>query len=131
MNSPYAQTLILAAVSDGEIQKEELELIRSYLKNLKQLSQISEQDFQEAAADVYNKLNAGIECEYIIKKIGEQLDSEGKEVAYALAYEVCMSNYAYIDAEKNYIKSIEDIWCISNETSAAVKKSCSLRYGID
>ena len=131
MSSPYAQILILAAVSDGEIQKEELDLIRSYLKNLKQLSQMTEEEFQEAAADVYNKINAGVESEYIIKKIGEQLDEEGKEVAYALAYEVCMSNYAYIDAEKNYIKTIEETWCISNDTSMAIKKSCRLRYGID
>ena len=131
MTIPYVQAMVLAAVSDGEIQKEELTVIHSYLNNLPALEQLSDGEFSAAVADTYNKVSAGMKVEHIVEHIGENLDAEQRNVAYALAVEICHANFSYVPSEKDYIYVLEETWKISPDVIDMVKGSCKLRYGIE
>jgi len=131
MATPYVQAMVLAAVSDGEIQQEELTIIHSYLNNLPALKQLSEQEFNSAVADTYNKVSAGMKIEHIVEHIGQDLNEEQRNIAYALAVEICHSNFCYVPSEKDYIQVLEKTWKISPDIISMVKGSCKLRYGLN
>jgi len=131
MTTPYVQAMVLAAVSDGEIQKEELTVIQSYLNNLPALDQLSDNEFSAAVADTYNKVSARMKIEHIVESIGENLNTEQRNVAYALAVEICHANFSYVPSERDYIQVLEETWGIAPSVIDMVKGSCKLRYGID
>ena len=58
MDAKFLKIVMLAAVSDGQIQAEELEMLNQ-IKTLTELKSISDEAARAAMADVYNKFAAG------------------------------------------------------------------------
>lgn len=129
MNIDCLKIMILAAVSDGEIQDEELHLIQTLRANVPHLKALSEKDFNGAAAEVYNAISSGISVELLIQNIGRSLNVEEKNAGYALAMEVCRANYEYIPSEREFMSELEELWEIPASVVDAVKFSAELRYG--
>ena len=87
MSDRFLKVILLAAVADGEIQTEELELINLFRKSHPVLKKINDDKARAAMADIYNKLSAGMEVKHILEQIGETLNQNEKESAFALAKE--------------------------------------------
>lgn len=130
METRFLKVIMLAAVSDGQIQEEELALVSQIRKTHPALRKISDDAAQAAMADVYNKLSAGMEARHILEQLGEQLSSEEKLSAYALAKEVCSADFKIDDAEGEFLQVIEELWEIPADIIAAVTKSSQLRYDV-
>ena len=129
MSETYVKLVVLAAISDGEIQAEELALINSLRSNFQAMRGVDEQDFNNAVADVYNKVSAGMELHMILDVLGKDLSTHEKNVGYALAMEVVRSNFQYVDGEKTFINTLKELWAIDTHVLDAVELSASLRYG--
>ena len=59
MGVNFLKVVILAAVSDGEIQSQELEIINAMKKSHPMMKNVSDDEVQAAMADIYNKISAG------------------------------------------------------------------------
>ena len=129
MSETYVKLVVLAAISDGEIQAEELALINSLRSNFQAMRGVDEQDFNNAVADVYNKVSAGMELHMILDVLGKNLSTHEKNVGYALAMEVVRSNFQYVDGEKTFINTLKERWAIDTNVLDAVELSAGLRYG--
>jgi len=129
MSDTYVKLVVLAAISDGEIQAEELALINGLRVNFAAMRGIDEQDFNNAVADVYNKVSAGMELHMILEVLGKGLSTHEKNVGYALAMEVVRSNFQYVDGEKTFIGTLIECWDVEADVIEAVNLSAHLRYG--
>ena len=94
MKTALLKIILLASVSDGEIQAPELSLMNQIKDLHPELRQVSEKEIQEATVDIYNKLSAGMDFEHIIAQLGKDM-TQGKEKAYALSVEVCADTLEY------------------------------------
>jgi uncharacterized membrane protein YebE (DUF533 family) len=130
METRFLKVVLLAAVSDGQIQEEELALISQIKKTHPALRKISDETAQLALADVYNKLSAGMEARHILEQLGEQFSVTEKHSAYALAKEVCAADFTIDDTENEFLQLIEDLWDIPADVVDAVAKSSKLRYDL-
>ena len=128
MNTTFLKIILLAAVSDGQIQPEEIKMLTQFKNAHPQFKTIPDQTAQEALADIYNKFSAGMETKQILEQLAEHLTMSNKETAYALAKEVCASDFNLSEPENEFLKMIENQWGISQVTIAAVEKSIKLRY---
>lgn len=122
--------LFLAAGSDGEVQKEELDLIRHYRKYYPSLQNITQEEFELEVAKLFNQVSSGIENQYILAQLGKNLSQEQKNSGYALAVEVCASNFAIVPPETDLLAEIRDIWKIEDKVRDAVDLSVKLRYAV-
>ena len=68
--------------------------------------------------------------EYIIEDIGKEINENEKLTAYALAYELCASNFALVPPENDLLKSMKIKWKISNIDHDAIIRSINIRYKI-
>jgi len=128
MDLKYFKVIILAAVLDGEIQSEELEMI-NYIKNTHPfMKDISEEEARFAMDDIYNKLSAGMETKHILEQLHREFSEEESYSAYALAKEICASDFKLVSAEMKFLAEIEEIWNIPEDIQIVVQKSISLRY---
>ena len=66
--------------------------------------------------------------QHIVEIIGEQLSENDKNTAYALAVEVCASNFAIVPPENDFLDCLEIQWKIKKKIIEAVKLSSQLRY---
>ena len=130
MSDTLIRVLILATVSDGEIQKEELDIINTLRKSHASLSRVSDQEVQVAIVDIYNKLSAGMEAEHIIGQLGNELDVGERNSAYAIAKEVCAADFKILPAETEFMDLLERVWGIPEDIQIAVNSSLKLRYSI-
>ena len=128
MNINCLKIMILAAVSDGEIQDEELHLIQMLRSNIPSLKALSEADFNSAVAEIYNALSSGIAVDLLVQNLGKELSSEEKNRGYALAMEVCRANFDYIPVEQEFINELEVLWGIESSIVEAITVSSDLRY---
>ena len=131
MSKHLLQVLILAAGSDGEIQKEELALIHKYKEHYPSLKSLSGIEYDTEIASVFNKIKAGMSPEYIIDDIGKNIDEGEKATAYALAYEVCASNFTIVPPENDLLDLMRKKWKISNEDHDAILRSINIRYNVN
>jgi uncharacterized membrane protein YebE (DUF533 family) len=120
--------MILAAVSDGEIQDEELHLIQMLRSNIPSLKALSEADFNGAVAEIYNALSSGIAVDLLVQNLGKELSPEERNRGYALAMEVCRANFDYIPVEQEFINELEVLWDIESSIVEAITVSSDLRY---
>lgn len=128
MNINCLKIMILAAVSDGEIQDEELHLIQMLRSNVPSLKALSETEFNTAVAEIYNALSSGIAVDLLVQNLGKELSSEERNRGYALAMEVCRANFEYIPVEQEFIKELEVLWGVDPSIAEAVTMSADLRY---
>jgi hypothetical protein len=131
MSKSYIHVLILASSIDGYQQIEEQLVIENYKKNFPAFKEFSEEAFIDEARSISAKIMAGMKVEYIINDIGEELDQQGKNIAYALAAEVCASNFEIVPPETNLLKRMSDTWKIDKKIKDSINTSIKLRYGID
>ena len=131
MSKYLLQVLILAAGSDGEIQKEELALIHKYKEHYPSLKNLSGIEYDTEIAGIFNKIKAGMSPEYIIDDIGKNIDDSEKITAYALAFEICASNFTIVPPENDLLDSMKDKWKISKEDHNAILRSINIRYKIN
>ena len=130
MSKHLLQVLVLAAGCDGEIQKEELALINKYKEHYPSLKNLTGIDHDTELANIFNKIKAGMSSEYIIEDIGKEINENEKLTAYALAYELCASNFALVPPENDLLKSMKIKWKISNIDHDAIIRSINIRYKI-
>jgi uncharacterized membrane protein YebE (DUF533 family) len=128
MNINCLKIMILAAVSDGEIQDEELHLIQMLRSNIPSLKALSEADFNGAVAEIYNALSSGIAVDLLVQNLGKELSPEERNRGYALAMEVCRANFDYIPVEQEFINELEVLWDIESSIVEAITVSSDLRY---
>ena len=128
MSRYLLQVLILAAGSDGEIQKEELSLIHKYKEHYPSFQNLTEIEYDTEIASVFNKIKAGMSPKYIIDEIGKNISYDEKLTAYALAYEICASNFHIVLPENDLLKEMKKNWKIKNEDSDAILRSIDIRY---
>ena len=131
MPQSLMKIIILASVSDGEIQPSELEMMNQVKALHPVLKKISENDVQEATADIYNKLTAGMEAKHIIEQLGSLMTQNQKNTAYALAKEVCSADYQILPAENEFLGELEKQFGISKKLKDALELSIKTRYIID
>ena len=130
MSKPIIQILVLAVTSDGKHHPEEKTLLESYKNYYPTIRSMSQQEVDTEVQSIWTKKDAGMEDAHIIDGLGKQLSENEKNTAYALAVEVCASNYEIAPSETTFIKCIEENWKIKKKIIDAVKISCQMRYSV-
>lgn len=130
MNAKFLKIVMLAAVADGEIQGEELEMLNHIKKSHPELKNIPDEAARAAMADVYNKFSAGMETKHILEQLGEEFNEKEKASAFAMAKEVCAADFNIFPAETEFLKLLIDMWSIPEDVVEVVNKSIELRYSI-
>ena len=131
MSKYFLQILVLAASSDGDIQKEERVLINKFSEHHPYLKDITPSEFNEIVMDVQKKLAVGMKASYILEDINQTISDDEKVTAYALAYEICASNFTFAHQELDFLKLIKEKWKISNDDHDAILRSINIRYKIN
>ena len=130
MSKPIIQILVLAAMSDEKYHPEEKTLLESYKTYYPTIRSMSQQEIDTEVQAIWTKKDAGMEDVHIIDGLEKQLSENEKNTAYALAVEVCASNYEMAPPETTFIKCIEERWKIKKKVIDAVKLSSQVRYSV-
>ena len=130
MKKEIVSILYLAAISDGIVDEIEKNLIRNYREYFPSLKGLTDEEFNEALVDLTSKIQAGMKEKYIIDDIGSKLTNDEKNAAYALAVEVCASNFRIVPEESEIISTIQNNWKINKTIINAVNISVKLRYDV-
>lgn len=130
MSLYLVQALILAAVSDGEIQEEERLLLQLYKNKNPLFKNLPQSVFDDAQISLFNKVQNGLTPRYIIEEIGTNLSKDEKEIAFSLAHEICASNHAIEQNEQEILDEMKKSWKLSTRIINAVELSTELRYGL-
>ncbi len=128
MKAKFLKIVMLAAVSDGEIQPAELEMLNQIKRQHPEFKSVSDDDGREAMADIYNKLSAGMETKHIVEQLSSEFSNKEKQSAFALAKEICAADFDIKPAETDFLKLLEKEWKIPKSIISAVDQSISLRY---
>jgi hypothetical protein len=122
------QLIILAAVSDGKIDLEEKQLLQTYRRLYPPIRDITQDEFDNEKILLFNRLSAGMSTKQIIENIGEKLSEKERNIGYALAVEVCASNFEMLPQEIALLKDIVKEWDIKRDIVSALQVSAELRY---
>jgi len=126
--------MLLATISDGVVDETERQLLKNYRELYPQLKGLNEELVQETANEINKKFTAGFSNEEVINRLLNdiKLGSSRRELEtyYALAFEICASNFKLVDAELNFLSIMKDVWDIPDELRDSLQKSIELRYGI-
>tara|TARA_B100000780_G_C20947581_1_gene377983 strand:- start:194 stop:586 length:393 start_codon:yes stop_codon:yes gene_type:complete len=122
------QLIILAAVSDGKIDPEEKQLLQTYRRLYPPIRDITQDEFDNEKILLFNRLSAGMSTKQIIENIGEKLSEKERNIGYALAVEVCASNFEMLPQEVALLKDIVKEWDIKIDIVSALQVSAELRY---
>ena len=122
------EIMLLAAVSDGLIDPEERQLFQTYRLLYPPIRDITQAEFDDITITLFNKMNAGMKPHHMVEEIGENLSEPQKNKAYALALEICASNFEILPLETDFLKLIEKSWKIKRNIMTALYTSIELRY---
>jgi uncharacterized membrane protein YebE (DUF533 family) len=128
MAKNLVQVMLLAAVSDGKIDPEEKQLLQTYRKLYPPIRDITQDEFDNEKVMLFNKLSAGMTASHVLENIGEELSVDEKNTAYALAVEVCASNFELLPPETELLELMVKKWNIKRSVVSALKTSVELRY---
>ena len=128
MAKNLVQVMLLAAVSDGKIDPEEKQLLQTYRKLYPPIRDITPDEFDNEKVSLFNKLSAGMTASHVLENIGEELSVDEKNTAYALAVEVCASNFELLPPETELLELMVKKWNIKRSVVSALKTSVELRY---
>ena len=128
MGKNLVQVMLLAAVSDGKIDEEEKQLLQTYRKLYPPIRDITQDEFDNEKVKLFNKLSAGMTASHVIENLGEELSVAEKNTAYALAIEVCASNFELLPQETELLELMAKKWSIKRSVVSALKTSIELRY---
>ena len=122
------EIMLLAAASDGQIDPEEKQLLQTYRQLYPPIRDITQAQFDDITVTLFNKMSAGMQPHHMVEEIGENLSEPQKNKAYALALEICASNFEILPLETDFLKLIEKKWKIKRNVMAALYTSIELRY---
>ena len=128
MAKNLVQVMLLAAVSDGKIDPEEKQLLQTYRKLYPPIRDITPDEFDNEKVSLFNKLSAGMTASHVLENIGKELSVDEKNTAYALAVEVCASNFELLPPETELLELMVKKWNIKRSVVSALKTSVELRY---
>ena len=130
----FLTLMLMSTLVDGRVHETEIQLIKNYTKLFPGFSGLSDEIIKDSAEELNRKLNSGFDektvVEALLREMSEQLSEPDREKGYALASEVCASNFELHPKEQNFIGKIEEIFGISEDTIGSVSKSVMLRYGL-
>ena len=131
----FLTLMLMSTLVDGRVHETEIQLIKNYTRLYPGFSGLSDGKIKKSADELNRKLNSGFDEETVVdallREMSEQLSKPDREKGYALACEVCASNFELHPNERLFIDKIEKIFGISIDTIGAVSKSMMLRYGLD
>ena len=130
MSTAIVQVLILAALSDNRVDVEEAELIKNFQQFYPTMRDWSQEDFDNAVKDVLNKKELGMRDNQQLENLEEGLSESKKNTIYALAVEVCASNFEIVPPENDFLTCLETQWKIKKKIIEAVRLSSQLRYSV-
>jgi len=130
MSTSLIKIVLLAAVADGEIQDEEKLLLQTYKQRYPRLRGVTQKDYDNAQIELFNKVKAGVRIPHLIEDIGMALSDEEKEIAYALTYEVCASNFHLAPQEEEILNTMKTVWKLKSGIVNSVRLSAKLRYDL-
>ena len=128
MSKELVQVMLLAAVSDGKIDPEEKQLFQTYRRLYPPIRDITQDEFDNEKILLFNRFNAGMKLSHIVENIGEKLSEKQKNTAYALAAEVCASDFEVLPSEIAFLELIVKEWKIKKSIVSGVQISLELRY---
>ncbi len=128
MASGLVQIMLLAAVSDGEIDQYEKKLLETYRELYPPLRKISQEEINQEQVQLFNRIRAGMKINHIVEAIGDNLSENEKNTGYALAVEVCASNFKMVPPETDLLEVIKKNWKIKKEIIKNVDSSVRIRY---
>ena len=128
MASGLVQIMLLAAVSDGEIDQYEKKLLETYRELYPPLRKISQEEINQEQVQLFNRIRAGMKINHIVEAIGDNLSENEKNTGYALAVEVCASNFKMVPPETDLLEVIKKSWKIKKEIIKNVDSSVRIRY---
>ena len=128
MASGLVQIMLLAAVSDGEIDQYEKKLLETYRELYPPLRKISQEEINQEQVQLFNRIRAGMKINHIVEAIGDNLSEDEKNTGYALAVEVCASNFKMVPPETDLLEVIKKSWKIKKEIIKNVDSSVRIRY---
>ena len=130
MSTAIVQVLILAALSDNRVDVEEAELIKNFQQFYPTMRDCTQEDFDNAVKDVLNKKELGMRDNQQLENLEEGLSESKKNTIYALAVEVCASNFEIVPPENDFLNCLETQWKIKKKIIEAVRLSSQLRYSV-
>ena len=68
--------------------------------------------------------------EAYIEDLGNNFSDAEKEIAFALTYEICASNFHLAPQEEEILNTIKKVWKLKASVVNAVKLSAQLRYDL-
>ena len=128
MSIGILQTMVLAAFADGKLDPEEKILIKTYQSLYPPLQDIPKEELDEQMMNIAKKKALKVKDRHIIEDIGEKMSKPEKETAFALAAEICASNFKFVPPENDLLDFLQVNWDIKKNTANAVYKSLKLRY---
>ena len=128
MSKYLIEVMALAAFSDDNVDADELKFIRTYRELYPPIRDITQAEFSEIGIKVQKRLSAGMKMRHMIEEIGENLSRPEKNKAYALALEVCASNFEMHPLETDFLNLLEEQWGITRKIKTALHTSVELRY---
>ena len=124
MGAYLYKIMALAAKSDGNVDGDEKQILRNYLRFNHELSSMTDREVESARNDLESQSE-----EAIIDDLSKELSKEQKEKAYALAMEVCSVNFKILPLESEFLEKIKMKWNISVKVEQSLVASRKLRYG--
>ena len=130
MDAKFLKVVILAMDADGDFQQEELDMLKQVINAHPEFKGITNEDGIEVMGELYNKLSVGMERKHILEQLGEEFNQNEKETAFALAKEICASDFKIMPAETDFLSLMCEMWSIPDDVVQAVNRSIALRYSI-
>jgi hypothetical protein len=130
----FLTLMLMATLVDGQVHETEIQLIRNYTKLYSGFSGLSEDNIKTSAEELNRKLNSGFDektvIDALLQEMNDKLSQTDREKGYALASEICASNFAFHANERQFLDRMVEIFAISEDTVNAVKCSVMLRYDL-
>jgi uncharacterized tellurite resistance protein B-like protein len=130
----FLTLMLMAMLVDGRVHDTEVQLIKNYTKLYPRFEGLSEERIQTSAAELNRKLNSGFGeitvVDVLLQEMNKQLSQPDREKGYALASEICASNFEMHPNERKFLRRMVEIFEISEEIVNAVSRSLQLRYDL-
>ena len=128
MDVKFLKIVVLAMDVDGEFQQQELDMLKHIITTHPEFRGISDSDTIQAMGELYNKISVGMERKHIVEQLTPEFNDTEKQMAFALASEICAADFNIVPAETDFLTMLIDMWAIPDDVVLCVRKSIALRY---
>jgi hypothetical protein len=103
----FLTLMLMAMLVDGKVHDTEVQLIKNYSKLYPRFDGLSEERIQTSAVELNRKLNSGFDektvVDALLQEMKEKLSEADREKSYALASEICASNFEMHLNERKFL----------------------------